>query len=217
MFKIKDKNGVELIGKMYVPACTTVGSGNIFVGKARNKFVKEAVQTISDVIADGKDEYEGEPLVSTQPFGEVISLVTGSGETSAVTVSGRDYLGQKMVETITLNGTTAVAGKKAFKVIESMVAAAAVGEDVDLVTVCKVGLEFTAVSKDFVVKNGAADATAAITAGAFTQTATSDDPRGVLSIAHASTGDVIDCVYNTTDYVDASGKGGLFGVPHYAG
>lgn len=217
MFKIKDKNGVELIGNKYVPACTTVGSGNIFAGKARNRFVKEDIQTISDVIADTKKSYAGEPLVSTQPFGEVISLVSGVGEKSAVTVTGRDYLGQKMVETITLNETTAVAGKKAFKVIESMTTAVAVGEDVDLVTTCVVGLEFTAVSKDFIAKNGAADATAAITAGAFTQTATSNDPRGVVSIAHASTGDEIDCVYNTTDYVDASGNGGLFGVPHYAG
>lgn len=217
MFKVKDKNGVDLAGQMYVPACTTVGSGNIFVGKARNKFVKEAVQTISDVIADTKKAYTGRPLVSTQPFGEVISLVTGAGETSAVTITGKDYLGQKMVEQITLNGTTAVSGKKAFKVIEAIETAAAVGEDVDLVTTCVVGLQFTAVSKDFVVKNGVIDSTAAITAGAFTQTATSDDPRGVLSIAHASTGDEIDCIYNTTDYVNASGKGGLFGVPHYAG
>ena len=212
MFNVKDKNSVVLLGKKYVPACTTIGSGNIFVGKARNKFVKEAVQTISDVIADGAKAYTGKPLVSTQPFGEVISLVTGAGETSAVTVTG-----QKMVETITLNGTTAVSGKKAFKDIESMTTAANVGEDVDLKTTCVVGLEFTAVTKDFILKNGAADATAAITAGAFTQTATSDDPRGVLSIAHASTGDEIDCVYNTTDYVNASGNGGLFGVPHYAG
>lgn len=217
MFKVKDKNGVDLAGQMYVPACTTVGSGNIFVGKARNKFVKEAVQTISGVIADTKKAYTGRPLVSTQPFGEVISLVTGVGETSVVTITGKDYLGQKMVEKITLNGTTAVSGKKAFKVIEAIETAAAVGEDVDLVTTCVVGLQFTAVSKDFIVKNGAADATASVTAGAFTQNATSADPRGVLSIAHASTDDEIDCVYNTTDYVNASGNGGLFGVPHYAG
>ena len=189
MFKIKDKNSVELIGKKYVPACTTIGSGNIFVGKARNKFVKEDVQTVAKVIANTEKAYAGKPLVSTQPFGEVISLVAGGAETSVVTVAGHDYLGQKMVETITLNGTTAVPGKKAFKDIESITTAAAV----------------------------AADATAAITAGAFTQSATSNDPRGVLSIAHASTGDEIDCVYNTTDYVNASGNGGLFGVPHYAG
>lgn len=217
MFKAKDKNGVDVIGKKYVPACTTVGSGNIFVGKARCKFVKEATQTISDVIATGAKAYTGKPLVSTQPFGEVISLVTEAGETSAVTITGHDYLGQKMVEQITLNGTTAVSGHKAFKDIESMTTAANVTKDVDMATVSVVGLPFTAVSKDFVVKNGTADATAAVTAGAFTQTATSNDPRGVLSIAHASTGDELDCVYNTTDFVNASGNGGLFGVPHYAG
>lgn len=217
MFKIKDKNSVELIGKKYVPACTTIGSGNIFVGKARNKFVKEDVQTVSKVIANTEKAYAGKPLVSTQPFGEVISLVASGSETSVVTVAGHDYLGQKMVETITLNGTTAVSGKKAFKDIEAITTAAAVAADVDMKTTGVVGLEFTAVSKDFILKNGAADSTAAITAGAFTQSATSADPRGVLSIAHASAGDEIDCVYNTTDYVDASGNGGLFGVPHYAG
>lgn len=217
MFNVKDKNSVVLLGKKYVPACTTIGSGNIFVGKARNKFVKEAVQTVSKVIANTEKAYTGSPLVSTQPFGEVISLVASGSESSVVTVAGHDYLGQKMVETITLNGTTAVSGKKAFKDIEAMTVESAVAADVDLKTTGIVGLEFTAVAKDFILKNGVADATAAITAGAFTQSATSDDPRGVLSIAHASTGDEIDCVYNTTDYVNASGNGGLFGVPHYAG
>ena len=217
MFEVMSKNGAAIVATRYVPKCTTVGSGNIFVGKAKNKFVKEAVQTITGVIAEGAKAYTGLPLVSTQPFGEVISLVSAATNTAKVTITGEDYLGQKMVEEITLNSDTAVSGKKAFKVIKSMTVASDSAKAVSLVTVCKCGLQFNAVSLDCAIKNGVADSTAAITAGTFTQTATSNDTRGVVSIAHASTGDVVEVVYNTTDFVDASGKGGLFGVPHYAG
>lgn len=217
MFEVMSKNGAAIVATRYVPACTTIGSGNIFVGKAKNKFVKEAVQTITGVIAKDAKAYTGLPLVSTQPYGEVISLVSEATNTAKVTITGEDYLGQKMVEEITLNSDTAVSGKKAFKVIKSLTVAADAAKAVSLVTVCKCGLQFNAVSLDCAIKNGVVDSTAAITAGAFTQTATSNDTRGVVSIAHASTGDVVEVVYNTTDFVNASGKGGLFGVPHYAG
>ena len=217
MFEVMSKNGAAIVATRYVPACTTIGSGNIFVGKAKNKFVKEAVQTITGVIAKDAKAYTGLPLVSTQPFGEVISLVSEATNTAKVTITGEDYLGQKMIEEITLNSDTAVSGKKAFKVIKSMTVAADAAKAVSLVTVCKCGLQFNAVSLDCAIKNGVVDSTAAITAGAYTQTATSADTRGVVSIAHASTGDVVEVVYNTTDFVNASGKGGLFGVPHYAG
>lgn len=215
MFHVKEKNSIDFVGKKYVPACTNVGSGNIFAGKAKVRFVKEAVQTL-DVIEEGDTAYEGSSLVSNQRFGEAISLVSEATNTDVITVVGYDYLGQRMVEEITLTSATEVAGKKAFKAIVAIKGTAAQAKKVSLKTNGKMGLAFAAVSKDFVVKNGVADSTAAITAGAFTQTATSADPRGLLSIAHASTNDVIECVYNTTDYVKPDGHGGLFGVPHFA-
>ena len=75
---------------------------------------------------------------------------------------------------------------------------------------------FCALGKDNIAKNGVADTTMAITVGSRTQNATSADTRGTLDISSATAGDVVDVVYNVTDYV-ADDKGGLFGVPHYAG
>jgi len=50
----------------------------------------------------------------------VIVDSSGSNADKAVTITGRDYLGQPMAENITLNGTTAVAGQKAFKYVEKV-------------------------------------------------------------------------------------------------
>lgn len=215
MFHVKEKNSIDFVGKKYVPACTNVGSGNIFAGKAKARFVKEDVQTL-DVIAQGDESYKGTAMVSNQRFGEAISLVSEATNTDTITVVGYDYLGQRMVEKITLASATEVSGKKAFKAIVAIKGTTAQAKKVSLKTNGKMGLAFTAVGKDFIVKNGVVDNTAAVTAGAFTQDATSADPRGLLSIAHAVTGDVIECTYNTTDYVKPDGHGGLFGVPHFA-
>lgn len=214
MFKVKDKNGVEVMLPKYVAKCTTVGSGNIFVGKAKNSFVKQADGSFVG-LASGKNKDET-IHISDMPFGEAIQLVSTAGNTVAVTVEGKDYLGQKMVEQITLNGATAVKGKKAFKLIEKVSTAANATGDITVQTKGVVGLEFCALGKDNIAKNGVADTTMAITVGSRTQSATSADTRGTLDISSATAGDVVDVVYNVTDYV-ADDKGGLFGVPHYAG
>ena len=88
--------------------------------------------------------------------------------------------------------------------------------DLTIETKGVVGLEFCALGKDNIAKNGVADTTMAIAVGSRTQSATSADTRGTLDISSAAAGDVVDVVYNVTDYV-ADDKGGLFGVPHYAG
>ena len=214
MFKVKDKNGVEALLPKYVAKCTTVGSGNIFVGKAKNRFVKQADGSFVG-LASGKDKDET-IHISDMPFGEAIQLVSTAGNNVVVTVEGKDYLGQKMVEQITLNGATAVKGKKAFKLIEKVSTAANATADITIETKGVVGLEFCALGIDNIAKNGVADTTMAITVGSRTQNATSADTRGTLDISSATAGDVVDVVYNVTDYV-ADDKGGLFGVPHYAG
>ena len=57
-----------------------------------------------------------------QGLSRVLSYVTNAGDTTVtLTTSGWDVYGIPMTETITLNGTTAVVGKKAFKSIKSVV------------------------------------------------------------------------------------------------
>ncbi len=65
-------------------------------------------------------------------FGRALRVVASGAATSTVQVIGRDYLGQRMSETLTLNGTNAVLGLKAFKYIDSVVCGATSSVTIDL-------------------------------------------------------------------------------------
>jgi hypothetical protein len=116
-------------------------------------------------------------------------IVDAAGAATAVlTVTGTDVYGIPMSEAITLNGTTAVAGKKAFKTITS-IAASAAATDFFVGTGDVFGLPIRANSRNYVmtawggafVTTGtfaAADATAATT--------TTGDVRGTFAPADAA-------------------------------
>ncbi len=60
-------------------------------------------------------------------WGRGLQFAASGAATSTVLVTGRDYLGQRMQEQITLNGVTAVAGVKAFRYVDRIDWAAAPG------------------------------------------------------------------------------------------
>ena len=79
--------------------------------------VFEAVsQTAGAITLDGALATDG---VVTFDVPRNIVVDSGGADTAVITFTGTDEYGQTMVEAITLNGTTAVAGKKAFKTITS--------------------------------------------------------------------------------------------------
>ena len=65
-------------------------------------------------------------------WGRALSVVASGAATSTVTVTGRDYLNQRMTETMTLNGTTQVNGLKAFKYIDSVAFGATAATTINL-------------------------------------------------------------------------------------
>jgi hypothetical protein len=112
---------------------------------------------------------------------------SGGADTAVLVITGEDVYGNAMVENITLNGTTAVAGKKAFKKVTSIQATgAAIANSAFVGTGDVIGLPVflpytTAglVIGDF--ENGTFDATldGTLTAGVqTTPTATTGDVRG---------------------------------------
>jgi hypothetical protein len=54
---------------------------------------------------------------------------SGGADTAVLTITGKDVYGNTMVENITLNGTTVVPGKKAFKQVDSIAASATIAND----------------------------------------------------------------------------------------
>lgn len=147
-------------------------------------------------------------------YGRALTCIGITGVTTAITVTGRDYLGQVMAETMTLGGTTTVAGLKAFKYVDSVAVAAGgpSGGTFDLGWGDVLGLPYKAEillsdTEDKVAASGT------IVAGSDTdpQIATTADARGTFAPASACDGSIVYEVRYVCDTAD------LHGVEQFAG
>jgi len=112
--------------------------------------------------------------------------------TQTVTFSGYDVYGQAMTDTITLNGTTTVLTKKAFKSVTSIHVSAATAGNVSAGTTNTLGCPVRLLSKDYITfsYNATTGLLAAVTAADTTSPATAltGDVRGTIALAAASDG-----------------------------
>lgn len=157
----------------------------------------------------------GLPVTMTERWGRVLQMSgNGTAANATVTVNGRDYLNQRMSETFVLVSTTAQAGDKAFKYVDSVVA----GSNANATDILRVGtrdefgLPYSAVALVSSLMNGE-------TAGAHTlvvrdatspATATTDDPRGTITLSTAANGT------RTFAAVVVLDTSQLHGIAHYA-
>lgn len=150
-------------------------------------------------------------------WGRNLTCVASGACTRTVTVTGYDYLGQKIVETMTLNGTTTVQGLKAFSWIESIVISSSTDtETVNIGWGNKLGLPYAGQAMVSEVKNGAVAANAgtfvAALADATAATATNADVRGTyLPVTVITDGT------NTFEVLYMVRDGNLHGNAQYAG
>ena len=154
------------------------------------------------------------------PFGRNVTVVASGAATSTVTVIGRDYLGQAMRETLTLNGTTPVVGVKAFKYIDKIDYGATAATTINVGTGARFGLPYNTVAVEREYANGVVAAAGTLTAGVRTdpQTATTADPRGLYTPTTTPNGaTVIEFDAQFSNFVNANNRGGLHGIPHFAG
>jgi len=141
-------------------------------------------------------------------------VVDAAGAATAVlTIYGTDAYGISMSEAITLNGTTAVAGKKAFKTI-TRVAASAAATDFFVGTGDVFGLPFRADSRNYCLTawNGAFVTTGTFVAAVTTSpaTTTTGDVRGTFAPADAADGSKQLTVWMFIE--DDDTQTGLYGV-----
>ena len=102
--------------------------------------------------ADFKNTFDGSStsLTTTSgmidaPYGRVLTAVGSSGSNHVCTITGRDYLGQIMKESLTLSGTSPIYGKKAFKFVDSLaIASGAASDTMDLGWSDVLGMPYTA-------------------------------------------------------------------------
>ena len=147
-----------------------------------------------------------------------ITAVGTAGSNHVVTVTGADNYGQTIVENLTLNGTNAIAGKKAFKTVTAVsVAAGAAGDTFDLGWGDILGLPYKLATVDGIVSAAAdgsvEDVTIAV-ADTNTPTATTGDVRGTVDFTQAADGSLRLSVLMA---VDASSKENAYGLAQFAG
>lgn len=154
-------------------------------------------------------------------FGRCLQVVASGAATSNVTIYGRDYLGQPVVESFTLNGNTPVVGGKAFKWIDRITWGATAATTINVGTTDKLGLPFRAQN----IISEQADGVRVATLGTLVtpsrvdpQTATTTDPRGTYDPQTTLNGSAFITAHFFFDgSLNSSGNGGLYGLAHYGG
>lgn len=124
-------------------------------------------------------------LTQMSPYGRCLWFVASGASTANVTVTGKDYLGNRMTDQRALNGTTTVVGSKAFRSVDSIAWEAGGSVTMNVGVSNSFGVPFMFVSLQLEIKNGLVAANAgAFVAGASAQVAaTSQDPRGRYTIS----------------------------------
>lgn len=152
-------------------------------------------------------------------FGRCLQVVASGAATSTVTVKGRDYLGQPMSETFTLNGTTPVVGVKAFKWIDLVSWGATGGTTIDLGTTDKLGLPYrmsNVLAEELDDVRVATLGTLVTPSLVDPATATTTDPRGTYDPQSTLNGTAYLAGYFLPNGdLNSSGNGGLHGLAHY--
>lgn len=134
--------------------------------------------------------------------------------TQTATVYGTDVYGNAMTETIAFNGTTAVAGQKAFKTVTRVAISAALAGNANVGTTDVFGLPFRVDSRNYALTawNGAFVTTGTFAAADTTSpaTATTNDVRGTYAVPDAADGTKRLTVWMYIE--DADTVTGLYGV-----
>lgn len=210
----------------YVPQMQAGGD----LGQALNGRIEfgALVAANATVILNGHSIAAGSTEVSTfgagfntdimGPYGRTVSVVASGAATSGVTIVGRDYLGQKVKESLTLNGAVAVVSKKAFKYIDRVEYGNTAATTINLGTGAAFGLPYTALKVLAEYVDNVSGSVGTFVAPSFVdpQTLVTADPRGLYTPSSAPNGTKkyeVDLEF--TNVVNAKNNGGLHGIRHF--
>lgn len=165
-------------------------------------------------------EANGVNWESTSKYGQAVRIVFSAAGTPVVQIKGFDYLGQRMQQNLTGNGTTPVNGTKAFKRITEIVVPIGVTGTIDVGTLDVLGLPYKTVAIENEIADGAPQSAGTFVAPVLTdpQTATTGDPRGTYNPTVTLTGSVdVTVLAKADNWRNASDNGGYHGIKHFAG
>lgn len=204
----------------YVNLCTmnSIVSNGIFYADLGSPAANSDLFTITvTATSAGYKDLSNNLTEMDATYGRTVTVVSSVANTSVVTVKGFDYLHQPMTETLTLNGSTKVEGKKAFKVIQSVSIPAGTAATITVGTGGKLGMPVRCVQVLATIEAGVKGTPGTLSAPINTkQTATTSDPRGLLQFTLSGKHlQVIGVADSSSFTIDDKLVGGLYGIPHY--
>ena len=146
-------------------------------------------------------------------YGRRLQVVASGVSTGTVNIRGRDYLGQVMLETFTLNGTTAVNGVKGFRYLDSISWTATAAVNLTVGTTASLCVPYRAVSTTITneLLNGTTTAAGALSVGSTAvQTATTTGPHGLYTPSVAPNGTNTYTLMYMTDQTNLHGNAHFF-------
>ena len=130
--------------------------------------------------------YSNSQGVIAEKYGRSLALVASTTNTRTGTITGRDFMGQPITETFTMNSGTIVETVKTYKKVDKVVFdTASDTTTVNIGTGTRLGIPYKAIKLITELANGVIPTGGALTAGVDTQTASSSDPRGYY-VPHSS-------------------------------
>lgn len=192
-----------------------VSLGTPAVADADGIATAQAVAGAGNLTLDGAVASGG--VATLTPARNVTILSAGDDSGITFTVTGTDFFGETLVETITGANAGTASGAKAFATVTQIAASGAAAGNVSAGFGDVLGLPRRISSKNMVsVKfDGAADAATVVAGVDTTATATTGDTRGTIDIAGTLNGSKeVSVIFH---YIDRSTKALCFGVDQYGG
>lgn len=159
-----------------------------------------------------------EPVVDA-PWGRGISFQGSAAGTPVVTITGFDYLGQKITETVTMLTGAETFSLNAYSRITEVVVASGVTGTLNFGFSNRLGLPYKTMSVVEEIEDGVRAAAGTLIVPVLTDpsTAATGDPRGT----YAPTGTLDDTadfsiLARADNWINASGNGGYYGIAHFS-
>ncbi len=179
-----------------------------------------AAVTITGGVTITPSDFVGgvEPVVDA-PWGRVISFQGSAAGTPIVTLTGFDYLGQRITETVTMLTGAETWSLKAYARLVKVVVATGVTGTLNLGFSDRLGLPYKTMSVVEEYEDGVRASAGTLVVPILTDpaTAATGDPRGT----YAPTGTLDDTAHfsilaRADNWKNADGNGGYYGIAHYS-
>jgi hypothetical protein len=207
---------------MYVPDAQFSADIDYVTGEYRADYGAVPALSANGILAAGNWGVAGSSNTFNEhrskmgPFGRQLSFVSLATAANVVTIQGRDYMGQPIRETLTLNGATAVNSLKIYRSVDVLTWTAPNGAatTVNIGYTDVLGVPYRTIAVQNWLEDGLNATAGTLTnpaSNSVAQVAGSTDPRGAVKFTSASNGVRTFALIGLADLTE------LYGIAHFAG